>query len=243
MIKLRFPGDYIYVSSPFGKRTVNGKTTDHGGVDLGWSSKHGGQHTPIFAAADGVIETVVDGKGNDMSTNTYGNYVIINHGNGVKTLYGHLLKNSLLKKGTKLIQGQQFAKKDNSGYSFGSHCHFEVRIKGKKVDPLKYTYADVKMIIASDTSKKYKILKYDFSKPEPVVPTPVVPTPVSTVFKKGEKVVPTKLISYTGSRLVQYDKQYVVYENSRNDRVILAAPRHGKLVIWAAMNTKNVRRK
>lgn len=69
------------------------------------------------------------------------------------------------------------------------------------------------------------------------------PVPKPTGFKRGEIVVPTRLVSYTGSRLVQYDKQYVVYEDSRNDRVILAAPRHGKLVIWAAMNIKDVRRK
>src|SRR5574344_1059738 len=68
------------------------------------------------------------------------------------------------------------------------------------------------------------------------------PVPVPTGFKKGEQVVPTRLVSYTGARLVQYDKQYTVYEDSRNDRVILAAPRHGKLVIWAALNTKDVRR-
>lgn len=72
-------------------------------------------------------------------------------------------------------------------------------------------------------------------------PTPV-PTPTPTGFKKGEKVVPTKLISYTGVRLVQWDKQYTVYQDSNKDRVVLAAPRNGKLVIWAAMNINNVRR-
>jgi len=78
-------------------------------------------------------------------------------------------------------------------------------------------------------------------KPEPK-PTPE-PTPAPIIgFKKGEIVVPTRLVNYTGTRLVQYDKTYVVYEDSRNDRVVLAAPRHGKLVVWAAMNIKDVRR-
>lgn len=72
-------------------------------------------------------------------------------------------------------------------------------------------------------------------------PTPV-PTPIPTGFKKGEQVVPTKLISYNGVRLVQWDKQYTVYQDSNKDRVVLAAPRKGKLVVWAAMNIKNVRR-
>lgn len=74
-------------------------------------------------------------------------------------------------------------------------------------------------------------------KPEPAPePTPVVG------FKKGERVVPTALVNYTGTKLTQWDKEYVVYEDSHNDRVVLAANRHGKLVIWAALNTKNVRR-
>lgn len=240
MKKLRFPGDYIYISSPYGMRTIKGITKKHKGIDLGWSSKYGGQNTPILAAADGVIETVVDGKDNDMTSSTYGNYVIINHGNGITTLYGHLLKNSLLKKGTKVKQGEQFAKKNNSGYSFGSHCHFEVRINNKQVDPLLYTYADTNMIISSDTSKKYKILKHDFNKIEPI-PEPI-PEPTVTSFKKGEIVIPTRLVNYTGTKLIQYDKQYEVVEDSKRDRVVLGARRKGKLVVWAAMNTNDVRR-
>ena len=81
---------------------------------------------------------------------------------------------------------------------------------------------------------------------KPFVPAPKpepTPTPAPVIgFKKGEIVVPTRLVNYTGTKLVQYDKTYVVYEDSRNDRVVLAAPRHGKLVVWAAMNIKDVRR-
>ena len=280
-MKLRFPGDYIYISSPFGKRTLNGNTRNHNGIDLGWSSKHGGQNTPILAAADGVIESVLDGKINDTSSSTYGNYIIINHGSGIKTLYAHLLKNSLLKKGTKVKMGQEIAKKNNSGYSFGSHLHFEVRIKGVQVDPLKHIYADKNMIIEPDTAKKYKILKHDFSKVEPT-PTKTIDelakeviqgkwgngqerkdnltnagysykevqdkvnkllsTPVQPIFKKGDRVIPTNLVDYDGRFLKKYDDTYEVYEDSKADRVVLAARRNGKLVIWAAMNTKNVRR-
>lgn len=278
-MKLRFPGDYIYISSPFGERTINGNTRNHNGIDLGWSSKYGGQNTPILAAADGVIETVVDGKINDTSSSTYGNYIIINHGSGIKTMYAHLLRNSLLKKGAIVKQGQEIAKKNNSGYSFGSHLHFEVRINGAQVDPLKHTYADNDMVIESGTAKKYSILKHDFS---------VKPTPTKTIdelakeviqgkwgngqerkdrltnagydyytvqarvndmlkvdsksFKKGEKVVPIDLIDYDNRMLNSYDKVYEVFDDSKGDRVVLAARRNGKLVIWAAMNTKNVRR-
>lgn len=92
---------------------------------------------------------------------------------------------------------------------------------------------------------KCKYLDYTKEKPTPApVPKPTpTPTPAPvTGFKKGEIVVPTRLVNYTGTRLTQYDKTYVVYEDSRNDRVVLAAPRYGKLVVWAAMNIKDVRR-
>lgn len=280
-MKLRFPGDYIYISSPFGKRTINGNTRNHNGIDLGWSSKYGGQNTPILAAADGVIESALDGKINDTSSSTYGNYIIIDHGSGIKTMYAHLLKNSLLKKGTKVKMGQEIAKKNNSGYSFGSHLHFEVRIKGVQVDPLLYTYADVGMAISSITANKYAILKHDFSKVEPT-PTKTIDelakeviqgkwgngqerkdrltnagysykevqdkvnkllsTPVQPRFKKGDKVIPTNLVDYDGRFLKKYDDTYEVLEDSKADRVVLAARRNGRLVVWAAMNIKDVRR-
>ena len=280
-MKLRFPGDYIYISSPFGKRTINGNTRNHNGIDLGWSSKYGGQNTPILAAADGVIESALDGKINDTSSSTYGNYIIIDHGSGIKTMYAHLLKNSLLKKGTKVKMGQEIAKKNNSGYSFGSHLHFEVRIKGVQVDPLLYTYADVGMAISSITANKYAILKHDFSKVEPT-PTKTIDElakeviqgkwgngqerkdrltnagysykevqdkvnkllspPVQPRFKKGDKVIPTNLVDYDGRFLKKYDDTYEVLEDSKADRVVLAARRNGRLVVWAAMNIKDVRR-
>ena len=127
-------------------------------------------------------------------------------------------------------------RKNNSGYSFGSHCHFEVRINSKQVDPLLYTYADTNMIIATDTIKKYNILKYDFSKIEPI-PEPI-PEPSVDSFKKGDIVIPINLVNYTGTKLIQYDKQYEVVEDSKKDRVVLGARRKGKLVVWAAMNIK-----
>lgn len=68
------------------------------------------------------------------------------------------------------------------------------------------------------------------------------PIPVVTGFRKGDIVVPTRLVSYTGQRLTQYDKQYIVKENTHNNQVILTAMRNGKQVIWATMNIKDVRR-
>ncbi|HCR44429.1 MAG TPA: hypothetical protein DIV41_07585, partial [Ruminococcaceae bacterium] len=67
----------------------------------------------------------------------YGNRVIINHGNGLVTVYGHASK-VLVSAGQKVSKGQPIARVGSTGNSTGPHCHFEVRKNGTKVDPLKY---------------------------------------------------------------------------------------------------------
>jgi hypothetical protein len=68
---------------------------------------------------------------------SYGNLVVIDHGNGVATAYGH---NSQLNVsvGQEVSQGQIIAKVGSTGNSSGPHCHFEVRINGRVVNPLSY---------------------------------------------------------------------------------------------------------
>ncbi len=63
--------------------------------------------------------------------------MIINHGNGRKTLYGHTSE-LLVESGEKVIKGQPIALVGNTGNSYGSHLHFEVIENGIKVDPLDY---------------------------------------------------------------------------------------------------------
>ena len=68
------------------------------------------------------------------------------------------------------------------------------------------------------------------------------PTPAPDPgFKVGDKVVPTKLVDYNGTPLVQYDDVYTISEIN-GDRAVLTAPRNGQPVVWAAMNTANIRR-
>ena len=67
------------------------------------------------------------------------------------------------------------------------------------------------------------------------------PTPTKETFKVGDVVVPTKLVDYNGTRLVQYDANYVITELKGN-RAVLAAVRNGKKYIWAAMNTDNIKK-
>jgi murein DD-endopeptidase MepM/ murein hydrolase activator NlpD len=99
----------------------------HGAIDIAGGYTHG---KPIIASDGGVV--VEAGF-----HNSYGNYVLIDHGNGFKTRYAHC---SVLevKKGDKVAQGQYIAKVGNTGFVTGSHLHFEVIKDGRLVNPLNY---------------------------------------------------------------------------------------------------------
>lgn len=107
------------------KDPFTGKKTFHEGLDISASSG-----TPIKASASGVVEFAGKKGG-------YGNCVIINHGNGIKTLYAHASK-LLVKEGQKVQKGDTIANVGSTGRSTGPHLHFEVHVGGTPVDPLKY---------------------------------------------------------------------------------------------------------
>ncbi|MCD8091188.1 MAG: peptidoglycan DD-metalloendopeptidase family protein [Clostridiales bacterium] len=111
---------YGYRSSP-----ISGSGEFHSGLDM--RAPYG---TDIVAADDGTV--IYSGM-----RNGYGNCVIIDHGGGFSTLYGH---NSSLcvTVGQSVVRGQVIAKAGSTGYSTGAHLHFEVRINGQYVDPNPY---------------------------------------------------------------------------------------------------------
>lgn len=88
----------------------------------------------------------------------------------------------------------------------------------------------------SETLNDERIVKF-VEDPKPVPPTPT-PEPA---FKEGDKVVPTRLVSYDGVPLVQYDDYYIITQ-LRGDRAVLSADRNGNLVVWSAMNTKDIKK-
>lgn len=116
-----------YISSKFGYRRhpIGGKTRFHTGVDF--ASKRG---TPVHATADGVV--VFSGW-----RSGYGRLVEVRHMDGLVTRYAHNQKN-LVKQGEMVKKGQTIAKLGSTGRSTGPHVHFEVRVDGEAVNPLKY---------------------------------------------------------------------------------------------------------
>lgn len=97
----------------------------HTGLDI--ANKVG---TPLYAADSGVVETAGWGTG-------YGNHIVINHGGGKETLYGHASK-LFVQVGDKVKKGETIAAMGSTGWSTGPHIHFEVRINGQRLNPLNY---------------------------------------------------------------------------------------------------------
>jgi murein DD-endopeptidase MepM/ murein hydrolase activator NlpD len=87
--------------------------------------------TPVMAAADGVVVAV------GHTAVGYGNYVIIAHGAGAATLYGHLLQTAA-NVGDRVARGQLIGLEGSTGFSTGPHVHFELRINDQVVDPMPY---------------------------------------------------------------------------------------------------------
>lgn len=127
---LRTPVDVVRISSHFGwrkKHPVLGYGKMHKGVDFAASTG-----TPIYAAGDGVVEFVGWKNG-------YGRFVLIKHNRTLSTAYAHASKFAKnLKKGSKVKQGQIIAYVGMTGHATGPHLHYEVRVNGKQVNPLKF---------------------------------------------------------------------------------------------------------
>ena len=125
--------DLRHVASGFGYRIdpVYKVTKFHAGLDFTAS-----QGTPIYATANGVVKEA------DYNAGGYGNHVIINHGYGYETLYGHMYRIKA-RVGQKIKRGEVIGYVGNTGKSTGPHCHYEVHKSGQPVDPVYYFYNDL----------------------------------------------------------------------------------------------------
>ena len=117
------------VTSPFGRRVLNGQQGDHKGIDVvGLGDKH------VCAVVSGTVaaSTMILDKSD--RTWEWGNYVRVDGVDGRRYYYCHLSKR-LVKVGQQVKVGDHLGIEGNTGYSFGSHCHFEVRENGVSINP------------------------------------------------------------------------------------------------------------
>ena len=116
-----------HITSRFGyrKSPFTGRIGLHKGIDI--SNKKG---TPIMAAADGVVSFAG-------SRGLFGQIITIDHGHGLVTYYAHLSK-FLKKEGVRVKKGEIIAEMGSTGRTTGPHLHYEVRLNGVSVNPIKY---------------------------------------------------------------------------------------------------------
>lgn len=124
------PYSSSYISSPYGYRSdpISGSYKFHSGIDITMSGAYGKK---LVATKAGTVDTVV------YSGSGYGNYVIIDHGNGWASLYGHCSSIAVSEQ-QHVKQGQIIAYIGESGYATGPHVHFEIRYWGETVNPSDY---------------------------------------------------------------------------------------------------------
>jgi murein DD-endopeptidase MepM/ murein hydrolase activator NlpD len=128
--------NYSFTSS-YGVRydPFNGGAAMHMGLDMA-----GSMGEPIYAAANGVVETA--GRANG-----YGNLIELEHGKGLSTRYGHLSQ-ILVHDGETVKQGQLIGRMGSTGRSTGTHLHFEVRVDGRAVNPRPFLEASAFVLAA-----------------------------------------------------------------------------------------------
>lgn len=128
------------ITSSFGEREdpFNGEGAFHAGVDI--SAIFG---TPVHAAADGVVAKAGLESG-------YGRVIILDHGNGIETLYGHL-SGFAVTDGQAVRRGQIIGYVGMSGRTTGPHLHYEVRIHNAPVNPHKYLRMTMQQMAAADS--------------------------------------------------------------------------------------------
>ena len=117
------------ITSRFGNRSdpFTGETRYHSGIDI---DGYGNDGAPVVASDGGTVVTASYNDG-------YGNYVIIDHGNGYQTLYAHM-SGLAVGAGQTVSQGQTVGYLGATGRATGTHCHFEVFINGERTDPAQF---------------------------------------------------------------------------------------------------------
>jgi len=128
------PMGRYYISSGFGERIdpLTNQNSQHNGTDF-----VGRRNEKVISPSSGIVVLA-------RKFGAYGNAIIISHGYGIRTLFGHL-KEISVKKGQMLKRGDIIGTQGNTGRSTGEHLHYEVRYNGKKIDPMGFMRAGSKI--------------------------------------------------------------------------------------------------
>ncbi|WP_054967189.1 peptidoglycan DD-metalloendopeptidase family protein [Alicyclobacillus ferrooxydans] len=121
-----WPTDNYDITSGFGWRILGGRPNFHPGKDIGVPIG-----SPVYATNNGVVIQAGWNAGG------YGNWVMINNGHGIETVFGHMSK-VLVHVGQTVAKGELIGRSGDTGFSTGPHLHYEVRLNGVPVDPAKY---------------------------------------------------------------------------------------------------------
>jgi murein DD-endopeptidase MepM/ murein hydrolase activator NlpD len=121
-----WPSPSYTITSPYGWRILFGRPNFHPGIDIGCPIG-----TPVYATNNGVVMEAGWNNGG------YGNWVRINNGHGLETIFGHLSK-VLVHAGETVAKGQEIGLSGDTGFSTGPHLHYEVRLYGHHINPSPY---------------------------------------------------------------------------------------------------------
>ncbi len=185
---IRMPIPYARLSSKFGarKHPVLGTMRMHKGVDYAASTG-----TPIMAAGDSRVEFIGWQRG-------YGNVVILNHGRGYTTLYGHMSRTAKLRRGQSVPQGTVIGYVGSTGLATGPHLHYEFRVNGVHRNPLSITMPPPEPLAGAQLAsyrtytanalariRTVENIIYADVEPSPAATKPVVVAKARTAAKKG----------------------------------------------------------
>jgi murein DD-endopeptidase MepM/ murein hydrolase activator NlpD len=144
--------DLSRIASGFGYRIdpIYKTVKMHAGLDF--SAPQG---TPIYATADGVVQTA------GFSDGGYGNHVVLNHGYGYETLYGHMVRIKA-KRGQRVKRGELIGYVGSTGKSTGPHLHYEVHKNNQRIDPVYFFYNDLTPAQFDEMLKRAKVSNQSF---------------------------------------------------------------------------------
>ena len=163
---------------------TQGFSSSHTAIDMGhctlsrWNNDslvinkqlpYDGINHEIVAPANGTITAVVNNyPTQDSSGNSLGNYVRIDHGNGISTTHGHMVMGSIpVSVGDSVVQGQKIGNMGTTGHSTGVHLHTYITINGTRVNPLDYYYAYPFQALGSSIINGDYTIKYYNPSPTP----------------------------------------------------------------------------